>query len=127
MGPDSLGEGGEGSAGLNRPDDGHKLAETLERENMATKDAKILPDLAAFEAMKKRNEELEAALEAEKARKPGGFGLEISDKGCVVIRLGGGFPISLYLDKLDVLLGNVDQLKAYVETNRNRIKRNKGA
>ncbi len=94
---------------------------------MATKDAKILPDLAAFEAMKKRNEELEAALEAEKARKPGGFGLEISDKGCVVIRLGGGFPISLYLDKLDVLLGNVDQLKAYVETNRNRIKRNKGA
>jgi hypothetical protein len=91
------------------------------------KDIRIIPDLAAeYEAMKKKNAELEAELEAEKARKADGFGIEISKiTGCVVIRLGSGYPISVYGDKLDMLIANFDKVQAFVETNKKRIKRYK--
>ena len=93
---------------------------------MATTKGNVLPDLAAELAeMKRKNAELEAAIEAEKAKSASGFGLEISDKGCVVIRLGGGYPISVYGDKLDVLIANFDKVRAFAEENKGKIKRYK--
>ena len=91
---------------------------------MANTDKKnVLPDLAAFEELKRKTEALEKELAAERAKAASGFGLEISEKGCVVIRLGSGYPLSVYGDKLDVLIANFDKVRAFAEENKGRIKR----
>jgi len=88
---------------------------------------RILPDLSAqAKADAARIAELEAALMAEKAKKTEGFGIRISDKGCVVINLGGGYPISLYRNKLAMLVANFDNVKEFLADNYGKIRTNPG-
>lgn len=62
-----------------------------------------------------------AALEAEnaklKAAKNGKLSLKVSEKGAISIYGMGKWPITLYRGQAERIIANIDQLKAFIETN----------
>lgn len=45
--------------------------------------------------------------------------IKLSDKGCIsVYGLGSRFPVTLYRKQWEVLFTKIDQVKAFIETNR---------
>lgn len=48
---------------------------------------------------------------------------KVSDKGCLSVYGLGVFPVSLYKDQWEALLANIDELKAALEKNADKLKR----
>lgn len=69
------------------------------------------------EQMAARIAELEGRL-----AKGGSVSFKVSEKGAVSVYGLGRFPVTLYLEQWTKLLSNVDELKAFIEANRSRLK-----
>ncbi len=63
--------------------------------------------------------ELEAQLGA---RKPPGISFKVSDKGGVSVYGLGRFPVTLYYEQWTRLLEHADELKAFLEENKGKLK-----
>jgi hypothetical protein len=74
------------------------------------------------------NEELER-LRAENQRlkqqgtKAGALSFRVSEKGAVSVYRLGRFPVTLYQEQWDKLLGQIDDLRGFIEANRASLKK----
>ena len=74
------------------------------------------------------NEELER-LRAENQRlkqqgtKAGSLSFRVSEKGAVSVYGLGRFPVTLYQEQWDKLLGQIDELRGFIEANRASLKK----
>jgi hypothetical protein len=62
-----------------------------------------------------------AELEGRLAR-GGSVSFKVSEKGAVSVYGLGRFPVTLYLEQWNKLLSNVDELKAFIEANKSKLK-----
>ena len=69
------------------------------------------------EQMAARIAELEGRL-----AKGGSLSFKVSEKGAVSVYGLGRFPVTLYVEQWTKLLSNIDGLKAFIETNRSKLK-----
>jgi hypothetical protein len=53
----------------------------------------------------------------------GGISFRVSDKGAVSVYGLGRFPVTLYQEQWDKLLAQVDELRSFIEANRDRLKK----
>ena len=71
--------------------------------------------------------ELERLRAENEALKQGGRGgstsLKVSEKGAVSVYGLGRFPVTLYQEQWEKLLGMSDQIKQFIAENKNKIKR----
>ena len=78
----------------------------------------VLPDLAAMaaeiEAMRAENAKLRASLE----RKPGSLTMKVTEKGAISLYGLQRFPVTLYASQWERIITAVDQLKAFIEANK---------
>jgi hypothetical protein len=74
------------------------------------------PDLTP-EQMAARIAELEGRL-----AKGGSVTFKVSEKGAVSVYGLGRFPVTLYLEQWNKLLSNAEELKAFIEANRAKLK-----
>lgn len=58
-----------------------------------------------------------------KATKAGGLALKISEKGGLSVYGLGRFPVTLYQEQWDKLLAQADDIRAFIEANRDRLKK----
>ena len=65
-------------------------------------------------------EKLKAEIEALKQNKP--VSLKVSEKGAVSVYGLGRFPVTLYREQWDKLLGQSEQIKAFIHENKERLK-----
>jgi hypothetical protein len=65
-----------------------------------------------------------AELERQAAQKKnvGAVSFKVSDKGAVSVYGMGRFPVTLYYEQWLKLLGTADELRAFLETNKSRLK-----
>ena len=78
----------------------------------------------AEEDVQKELERLRAENEALKAsRRPGALSFRVSEKGAVSVYGLGRFPVTLYQEQWDKLLGMTDELRAFIEANRDKLKK----
>ncbi len=70
-----------------------------------------------------RNEN--SALKA--ARRGGTVSFRVSEKGAVSVYGLGRFPVTLYQEQWDKLLGAADDLRAFIAANRDRLKKKEPA
>lgn len=63
-------------------------------------------------------EELIAQLEAARAQSDRKLSLKVTEKGGVSLYGLGRFPVTLYASQWDKLISGVDQIKAFIDTNR---------
>ena len=66
---------------------------------------------------------LRAENEALKNRPQGGLTLKISEKGAVSVYGMGRFPITLYVEQWERLLGMTEQIKSFLKVNDAKLKR----
>lgn len=71
------------------------------------------------EELKARIAELEQKLSS---RKTGRLEFRVSEKGGVSVYGLGRFPVTLYYEQWMRLLGQIDELRAFIEENRSRLK-----
>ncbi|MBI4516216.1 MAG: hypothetical protein HY699_10430 [Deltaproteobacteria bacterium] len=62
-----------------------------------------------------------AALKA--SRRPGALTFRVSDKGAVSVYGLGRFPVTLYQEQWDKLLAATDELRAFIDANRDQLKK----
>lgn len=78
----------------------------------------------ADEDVQKELERLRAENEALKARgRAGTLSFRVSEKGAVSVYGLGRFPVTLYQEQWDKLLGAADELRRFIETNRATLKK----
>ena len=78
----------------------------------------------ADDDIQKELERLRAENEALKAsRRPGTLAFKVSEKGAVSVYGLGRFPVTLYQEQWDKLLGMTDELRAFIDANRARLKK----
>ncbi len=70
-----------------------------------------------LERLKAENESLK------KTTKPGAFSLKVSEKGGLSVYGMGRFPVTLYVEQWETLLGRADEIRAFIEANRDRLKK----
>lgn len=64
-----------------------------------------------------------AELEAQAAgRKPAALSFKVSEKGGVSVYGLGRFPVTLYYEQWTMLLEHADELKAFLEENKGKLK-----
>ena len=63
-----------------------------------------------------------ASLKQQKTR-AGGVSFRVSDKGAVSVYGLGRFPVTLYQEQWDKLLADVDELRSFIDENRERLKK----
>jgi hypothetical protein len=71
------------------------------------------------EELKARIAELEQKLPS---RKTGKLEFRVSEKGGVSVYGMGRFPVTLYYEQWMRLLGQIDELRAFIEENKSRLK-----
>jgi len=71
------------------------------------------------EELKARIAELEQKLTS---RKTGKLEFRVSEKGGVSVYGMGRFPVTLYYEQWMRLLGQIDELRAFIEENKSRLK-----
>jgi hypothetical protein len=69
------------------------------------------------EQMAARIAELEGRL-----AKGSSISFKVSEKGAVSVYGLGRFPVTLYLEQWTKLLSNIEELKAFIEANRSKLK-----
>lgn len=76
------------------------------------------------EEMQKELDRLRAENEKLKqGSKAGGLTFKISEKGAVSVYGLGRFPVTLYQEQWDKLLGQIDALRAFIDGNRDSLKK----
>lgn len=70
--------------------------------------------IAQIEALKAENAKL-------KAQGQGKLTLKVSDKGAISLYGMGRFPVTLYREQWERVLGAADQIKAFIEANANSL------
>jgi len=58
----------------------------------------------------------------QRAAKPGSFSLKVSEKGGVSVYGMGRFPVTLYVEQWETLLARTDEIRAFIEANRGKLK-----
>jgi len=58
-----------------------------------------------------------------RSTKPGGISFRVSEKGGVSVYGMGRFPVTLYVEQWETLLGRADDLRAFIEANRDKLKK----
>jgi hypothetical protein len=71
------------------------------------------------EELKARIAELEQKLSS---RKTGKLEFRVSEKGGVSVYGLGRFPVTLYYEQWTRLLGQIDELRAFIDENKSRLK-----
>jgi len=74
--------------------------------------------LAELARLRAENEALKKA-----TTKPVGISFKVSEKGAVSVYGMGRFPVTLYVEQWETLLGRTDDLRAFIEANRSRLKK----
>ena len=74
--------------------------------------------LEELERLRAENDHLRKSREATH-----GLTFRVSEKGAVSVYGMGRFPVTLYQEQWDKLLSAIDDLKAFIETNRHRLKK----
>ena len=72
---------------------------------------------AELERLRAENEALK------KASRPGGLAIKVSEKGGLSVYGLGRFPVTLYQEQWEKLLGHVDEIRAFIEANRGSLKK----
>lgn len=72
---------------------------------------------AELERLRAENEALK------KAAKPGGVSFKVSEKGAVSVYGMGRFPVTLYVEQWEKLLARADELRAFIDENRSKLKK----
>jgi hypothetical protein len=75
--------------------------------------------LEELERLRAENEELRTGRQAR------GLSFRVSEKGAVSVYGLGRFPVTLYQEQWEKLLAQIDDLKAFIEANQNRLKKKK--
>lgn len=70
-----------------------------------------------LERLRAENERLKAQ------RAAGALTLRVSEKGGVSVYGLGRFPVTLYLEQWEKLLGHVDEIRGFIADNRDRLKK----
>ena len=70
-----------------------------------------------LERLRAENESLKSS------RRAGTLAFKVSEKGAVSVYGLGRFPVTLYQEQWDKLLGMVDDLRAFIDANRERLKK----
>lgn len=65
---------------------------------------------------------LKAENEALKQRRSGAISMKVSEKGAVSVYGLGRFPVTLYQEQWQKLLGAADEIKAFIDDNRAQLK-----
>jgi ribosome-interacting GTPase 1 len=65
---------------------------------------------------------LRAENEALKQKRSGAMSLKVSEKGAVSVYGLGRFPVTLYQEQWTKLLASADEIKAFIEENRSKLK-----
>jgi hypothetical protein len=55
--------------------------------------------------------------------KPVGISYKVSEKGGVSVYGMGRFPVTLYVEQWETLLGRADELRDFIEANRSKLKK----
>jgi hypothetical protein len=76
----------------------------------------------ADEDMQAELARLRAENESLKQRRTGAISMKVSEKGAVSVYGLGRFPVTLYQEQWQKLLGIADEIKAFIEENRSRLK-----
>jgi hypothetical protein len=71
---------------------------------------------AELEKLKAENESLK------QGRRTGAVSLKVSEKGALSVYGLGRFPVTLYKEQWDKLLGMSAEIKAFIDANRERLK-----
>lgn len=74
--------------------------------------------LDELERLRAENEALRIVRQA-----PQGLTFRVSEKGAVSVYGLGRFPVTLYQEQWEKLLARTDDLKAFIEANRDRLKK----
>ena len=78
----------------------------------------------AGEELQRELDRLRAENEAlKKSRKPGELALKVSEKGGVSVYGLGRFPVTLYQEQWEKLLTHGEQIRAFIEEHRERLKK----
>jgi hypothetical protein len=76
------------------------------------------------EDIRQELERLRAENEALKKKPAAGvFSLKVSEKGGLSVYGMGRFPVTLYIEQWETLLGRADEIRAFIEANRDRLKK----
>jgi hypothetical protein len=70
-----------------------------------------------LQRLREENERLKAR------RSTGEISLRVSEKGAVSVYGLGRFPVTLYQEQWEKLLGHVEQIRAFIAENREHLKR----
>ena len=70
-----------------------------------------------IDRLRLENEQLKAR------RSTGDITLKVSEKGAVSVYGLGRFPVTLYQEQWDKLLRHIDEIRAFIETNRAHLKK----
>ncbi|HEX4134148.1 MAG TPA: hypothetical protein VHY84_05955 [Bryobacteraceae bacterium] len=76
----------------------------------------------ADEDMQAELARLRAENESLKQRRTGAISMKVSEKGAVSVYGLGRFPVTLYQEQWQKLLGIADEIKAFIDENRSRLK-----
>jgi len=68
-------------------------------------------------------ERLRAENEALKTQKKEGLRLQVSQKGAVSLYGIRRFPVTFYADEWDLILGQTDEIRAFIRDNESQLKR----
>jgi len=71
-----------------------------------------------IERLRAENERLK-----QQAVKAGTLSFRVSEKGAVSVYGLGRFPVTLYQEQWDKLLGQIDELRRFIESNRGSLKK----
>ena len=78
--------------------------------------------MASEEELQKELERLRAENEALKRPSRGQMSLKVSEKGALSVYGLGRFPVTLYYEQWTKLLDATEELRAYLEANKSRLK-----
>lgn len=69
-----------------------------------------------------REELLARIADLERQKKTGALSFKVSDKGAVSVYGMGRFPVTLYYEQWQRLLGAADELRTFLEDNKGKLK-----